>query len=111
MNQWWKNLFNVTAVLQAFIIFLCAWDAAATQYIINHGLTDEGNPLMNSVIAVHGWTQLWIIKLGLSIIFAYALPLLIESWWGKGLISVVYMAYCFVAFLHLFMLTYFNFPA
>lgn len=106
-----KSIFNITFIFQAFIIILCAWDAAATQYIIQHGLTSEGNPLMDSVIFVHGWGQVWIIKLGLGCIFAYALPALIKSLWGRGLASIVYVAYCFVALLHLFLLTCLNFPA
>lgn len=106
-----KSIFNLTFILQAFIIFLCAWDAACTQFIIKMGMTGEGNPLMAPVIDMSGWSAVWAIKLGLGCIFAFALPALIKSWWGRGLVSVVYLAYSFVAVIHLGLLLFLHFPA
>lgn len=87
-------------ILQVSIVILCAWDAAFTQYLINHHLTDEGNPLMANVIDVYGWPLTWVIKLGLGFVFAYAVPGLIKSKLGKILMGLVYGSYLIIAVSH-----------
>ena len=103
------KLLNV--ILQVFIIVLCAWDAACTQFLIKMNMTGEANPLMQPVIEMSGWTVVWAVKLGLGIVFAYALPSLVKSPWGRVLVAMVYTAYSFIAVVHLWLLSFLHFPA
>lgn len=102
------KLLNV--ILQVFIIVLCAWDAACTQFLIKTNMTGEANPLMAPVIEMSGWTVVWAVKLGLGIVFAYALPALVKSTWGRLLVAMVYTAYSFIAVLHLGLISFLHFP-
>jgi len=89
---------------QVLIVLLCVWDTIATQSIIAANMTGEGNPLMKTVIETSGWIPVWAIKIGLGSIFAAYIPILWERLWGKPLVIIVFFAYLFVAFLHIFIL-------
>lgn len=102
------KLLNV--ILQVFIVVLCAWDAACTQFLIKINMTGEANPLMAPVIEMSGWTVVWAVKLGLGVVFACALPALVKSIWGRLLVATVYVAYSFIAIIHLGLLTFLHFP-
>ncbi len=63
-------LVAMNRILQVFIILLCAWDSACTQWLIDKNLSLEANPLMFNVIESYGWPLTWLVKLGLGVVFA-----------------------------------------
>ncbi len=95
---------KMTRILQVLIVALCAWDTACTQYVIHHKITEEANPLMSNVIDVCGWPLMWVIKIGFGLMFAYSVPCLIKSKWGKVLMTLVYGGYSLLAVSHVILI-------
>ncbi len=90
----------MTRILQVLIVALCAWDCLSTQWIVDKNLSLEANPIMFNVIECYGWAPTWLVKIGLGLIFAWALPTIIKSLWGRILMSFVYVCYILIAILH-----------